>query len=287
MARLVPLWMQNGSYPSALDRRLIGAAWPAGGVSGMIPTVNVGTMNISITLGVAVVPDSRVPGAAYLCVADNFEIVPLPPAPPSGLDRIDLIVVRPRDSAYVGSDTDWIFDVISGTPSATPGTPAVPAGTMAIVQQRVIGGTAGNTAANMIDRRLPLAPGPIGNIGTANGPATQQDYVAGGGFPVTLPFTARAGRRYRVHGYCLGQQQTAPTTLAQITLRAGGFNRFIWYTNVVALPTLSWVAGAAWIDIVPAVTGPVTCDINITAAQGAMRVRANEANLSIDDIGPA
>ena len=153
MARLTPLWMQNGSYPSTYDRRLLGALWPLGGVDGMACTVIPGTMNISVYQGTAVVPDSRVPGASYLCTADASEIVGLPAAPPSGLDRIDLIVVRPRDAAYGGADTDWILDPVIGVPAASPLVPGVPAGTLALVQQRVIGGQASLSQANTTDRR--------------------------------------------------------------------------------------------------------------------------------------
>jgi hypothetical protein len=151
--RLPPLWMQGGSYRALEDRRLIGALWPAGGFSGMAPTVVTGTMDISIAQGVAVVPDNFVVGASYLCASDAPEVVELAQAPPSGQDRIDLVCVQFRDSQNSGANNDWIFQPIQGTPSANPVVPPVPAGMFPVAQQRVVGGSAFITAANLTDRR--------------------------------------------------------------------------------------------------------------------------------------
>jgi hypothetical protein len=156
MARLPPLWMQNGSYAAAVDRRLIGTVWPNGGSLGHVVTVTTGTMNTSVAAGTTVVPDSRISGAAYLCSSDAPEAVAIPQAPPAGQDRIDLIVVRPRDSQYAGADTDWIFDVVQGAPAANPVEPVAPVGTRPLASQRVVGGSASITAANLADRRASL-----------------------------------------------------------------------------------------------------------------------------------
>jgi hypothetical protein len=145
--------MQAGAYRALEDRRLLGALWPNGGVQGMAPSVEVGTMNIQLGQGVAAVPDVRAVGGAYLCASDAPESVTLPQAPPALTDRIDLVIVRPRDSAFGGSDNDWIFDVEAGAPGANPIVPAVPLGTIPIAQQRVVGGSAFIAAANLVDRR--------------------------------------------------------------------------------------------------------------------------------------
>jgi hypothetical protein len=151
MARLQPQWMAAGTYSAAQDRRLIGAMWPRAAVSGMSAAVQAGTMTVLVQWGNAVVPDTRTIGTSYLCSSDGSEVVPIPAADPQ--DRIDLVVVRPRDAIYGGADNDWIYDVIGGAPGASPVVPAVPANTAPIFQILVRGGNAFLTATDLVDRR--------------------------------------------------------------------------------------------------------------------------------------
>lgn len=161
MARLTPLWQQQGSYPGSVDRRLIGALWPTGGVTGLAVTATGSSMNLNVAMGAAAVPDSAFPGAAYLCASDAVETVTLAAA--SGQDRIDVVTVLPRDAAVSGTNNDWILNVLQGTPGASPVAPAVPAGQLALAQVRVAQGSATVTAANITDLRgggLTVAGGP-------------------------------------------------------------------------------------------------------------------------------
>ena len=151
MARLPPHWIQAGNYSAQIDRRLMGALWPTGAVRGMSASVQASTMNVLVQWGQATVPDHRAVGASFLCSSDGTETVPIPPA--DAQDRIDLVVVRPRDSVYGGADNDWIYDVIGGTPGASPVVPAVPDSTAPVFQIRIVGGSAFLTAANLVDRR--------------------------------------------------------------------------------------------------------------------------------------
>ncbi len=151
MARLTPLWMQGNvaGYPATLDRRLLGALWPNGGVTGMAVTAAGASMNLNIAIGAAAVPDATVTGAAYLCPSDAVESVTLAAAPPSGQDRIDVVTVQPRE----GANIDWIVNVVQGTASATPVAPTVPAGQLALAQVRVTGGSASVSQAQITDLR--------------------------------------------------------------------------------------------------------------------------------------
>lgn len=174
MARLGPLWQQAGSYPATVDRRLLGALWPTGGVTGMAVTAAGASMNLNIAIGAAAVPDATVTGAAYLCPSDAVESVTLAAAPPSGQDRIDVVTVQPRE----GANNDWIVNVVQGTPAASPVAPTVPAGQLALAQVRVTGGSASVSQAQITDLRVMLAGVPQAPLG-AGAPLTSYTDSAG------------------------------------------------------------------------------------------------------------
>ena len=170
MARYIPTYMQGGSYSAIQDRQLVAAALggggvlPAGNFVGMTPSVVSTSMSVQITAGRAVVPVSATDLGAWLCSCDAPEVVASPAAPASGQNRYDLFIVRPRDPAVNGTYTqnDWIFDVVPGTPSASPTPPtasSAPAATLAVASVLVIGGQATLTPANLTDLR-PLGTRP-------------------------------------------------------------------------------------------------------------------------------
>jgi hypothetical protein len=158
MTRYAPHWIQAGSYSAAVDRRLIGAIWPSGGVLGMAVTPS-SALTLSVAPGAAAVPTPNNTGST-LCTSDFTELVgPLAAAPASGTNRIDLIIVRPRaNDIDGGTNNDWIFDFVTGVPAASPVAPAAPSGTLAIAQIAVAGGTAAIVAANITNLRPPIAP---------------------------------------------------------------------------------------------------------------------------------
>jgi hypothetical protein len=160
-----PLWLQGGSYPAQYDRLLVSAALgggtvsPSGSTLGMVPSVVNGTMNVQFTAGRSVVPVGGGDLGAYLCAADDIETVTSPASPPSGQNRYDLYIARVRDPAENGSYTqnDWIYDVVPGTPSASPTPPtaaSAPAGSLALAYCLVPGAAAALTAANLVDLRV-------------------------------------------------------------------------------------------------------------------------------------
>jgi hypothetical protein len=160
MTRLAPLWQQNGSYPAATDRALIGTLWPANAVSGGLSTVASGTMNISVAAGTAAVAMSSPVNYSTLCRWDAAEVVTLPAAPPSGQSRIDLIILQVRDQAIdAGGNNDFVFTSVTGTPTTgTPVAPAVPSNALAMCQVLVPGGQATLNSATITNRRVPLNP---------------------------------------------------------------------------------------------------------------------------------
>ena len=198
MARLTPQWLQAGNYPGAGDRRLIGALWPAATVAGCAVTPSTG-MAVNIAPGQVAVPTANATGST-LCTSTAVETITLDPAPPSGTNRVDLVICTARSSELDGGvNEDFIFDKVAGAPAASPAVPAVPAGSVALAQVAITGGSASLTAANITDRRaLRLAVGSSGLLAVATVcPPTQVAVSVGGSYAIwdaalTIPFVAPA-----------------------------------------------------------------------------------------------
>lgn len=153
MTRQTPQWLQSGSYAASADRRLIGALWPGPATSGCAVTPTGGAMTVNIAPGSVAVPTQNNTGTT-LCTSDANEQVTLSPAAPSGSNRIDLVICRPRGTDLDGgANNDFIFDVVTGTAAATPVAPALPAGTVALASIAVAGGSASVLQANITDVR--------------------------------------------------------------------------------------------------------------------------------------
>ena len=153
MTRYQPLWLQAGSYAGSVDRRLLGALWPAPASSGCQVKNAVTGMSVTVDPGSVAVPTANNAGTV-LSVSDALETVNLEPAPPSGTDRIDLIICRPRGNDLDGgTNDDFIFDYVKGAEAASPAAPAVPAGCVALAHVAITGGAASITAGNITDVR--------------------------------------------------------------------------------------------------------------------------------------
>lgn len=154
MTRYTPQWIQAGTYPASLDRRLLGALWPGPASAGCQVTAASG-MTLNVAAGQVAAPTNNSSGTV-LCSSDAVEPVTLPPAPPSGQNRIDLIICRPRGNDLDGGvNNDFIFDSVQGV-TATAGqevAPATPGGTVALARVLVRGAVAAIVAADITDVR--------------------------------------------------------------------------------------------------------------------------------------
>jgi hypothetical protein len=168
VTRHTPNWLQQGSYSGAYDRDVLGALWPAPASSGCAVTTSSG-MVLNVASGRVAVPTQNNTGST-LCSSDAVEQVTITAAPPSGQNRYDLVICRPRGNDLDGgTNNDFIFDVVAGTPAATPTIPATPAGTVVLAQVYVPGGSAAVTQANIADVRPGgLTPG-AASVARVNG----------------------------------------------------------------------------------------------------------------------
>jgi hypothetical protein len=194
MTRFTPQWLQSGTYAGAQDRRLIGALWPAAASSGCAVAPIGGSMSVSVAPGSVAVPTQNNSGST-LCTSDASETVTLTAAPASGLNRIDVIICRPRGGDLDGgANNDFIFDFVTGTALASPTVPATPPGTVALAQIAVAGGSAAIAAGNITDVRPGnlAIPSPAGSQLAAFqvAGATNQPIAAGGAWVLLNPLWA-------------------------------------------------------------------------------------------------
>jgi hypothetical protein len=153
MTRYAPQWIQAASYAASQDRRLIAALWPGPASTGCAVTATT-AMTLQIAAGQVAVPSQNNTGTT-LCTSDAAEQVTLTAS--AAQPRIDLITCHPRGTDLDGgTNNDFIFDFVTGTPGATPAVPATPAGQVALAQIAVAAGAASINAANITDVRPPM-----------------------------------------------------------------------------------------------------------------------------------
>jgi len=163
-------------------------------------------MGVYVAAGQVASPTANNTGSV-LCTSDAQEAVNLNPAPPSGTDRYDVIICRPRGQDLDGgANDDFIFDFVSGTAAASPTVPAIPAGTVALANVRIRGGAATVAAADVADVRphgLALAGGAARAPYTGTGIGS---YVAPDGEVWVAKATVSGGAwkraRDMLHCYC-------------------------------------------------------------------------------------
>jgi hypothetical protein len=158
VTRYAPLWQQANTYAATLDRALLAAAFPYGGLllPGGAVTAVAATMNVSVAPGTMIVPLQAGQGSA-VCRWDAAEVVTLAAAPPGGQSRIDLVVCQVRDNALdSGGNNDFVFTNVTGTPAASnPAVPATPTNALACTQVLVPGGVANLNTATLTEVRNP------------------------------------------------------------------------------------------------------------------------------------
>ena len=298
MTRYTPLWLQAGSYAGSQDRRLINALWPAAASTGCAVTPQGSTMSVLVATGSVAVPTQNNSGST-LCVSDAIETVgPLNQAPPSGTNRIDLIICRPRGNDLDGgSNTDFIFDFVTGTPAASPAVPATPAGTVALAQISILGGSASIVAGNITDVRpgnlaIPVgqpASAPRGLLANAQGPASAFNAASGTVWTWAPGIAVTPNRKYRLSLWVQGGQQSATSTVIYFTLGdslgyfTGAAARVIWFgSGLVSGASLAMSSSKMYL---PSAAGTPTFTFGVLTGAGTFSIGANFMEATLEDVG--
>lgn len=157
-----PLWLQNSTYPAALDRQAIAAAFVPGvlgsGSGELAVTQRAAGANLSVDVaaGRVVVPMTDAPNqGSALCVSTAVNNLVVGGAPGAGLSRIDLVIARVYDASLIGGSINgWQLEIVAGTPAASPAAPALPTSSIELARVAVAAGQASVQTANITDRRV-------------------------------------------------------------------------------------------------------------------------------------
>jgi hypothetical protein len=151
--RTPPSWLQNGSHPAENDRLTTKAIWQTTGIVNptdlQITQNGGGNMSVNVSSGwAAIVGTTQANMGTYMAYNDASTNLTITTASPSN-PRIDLVVITINDAYYTGSLNNVSFQVIAGTPAASPTVPATPANSLALGQIAVGAGVTSILTANI------------------------------------------------------------------------------------------------------------------------------------------
>jgi len=178
--RTPPSWLQNGSHPAENDRLTTQSIFKTTGIinsSDLQVTQNSPTgMSVLVSSGwAAILGTIQANMGMYMSYNDASTALTITTANPSN-PRIDLVCVTVSDAYYTGSLNTVAFNVVAGTPAASPVAPATPSNSIALAQVAVGAGVTTIGNANITDVRvlatntmLPSVSGNSGKFLTTNG----------------------------------------------------------------------------------------------------------------------
>lgn len=157
-----PLYMQEGAYSARQDRLVFDVLFTEGvidmgGDEWLVTERAAGpNMSVDVAPGRAVIDgDDQANQGAYFVRSTGVENVVVAPADLVN-PRIDLVVLRVRDSNVIGgANDDAIVDVIEGVPAAVPAAPALPASAIPLASILVPVGMVDVEDADVTDLRAP------------------------------------------------------------------------------------------------------------------------------------
>jgi hypothetical protein len=122
-------------------------------------------MNVYVADGwAAIVGTTQADMGTYVAYNDASVLLTITAANPTN-PRIDLICMTVNDSYYSGVLDNVVFQVIAGTPAATPVAPSLPANSISLATVYVASGALSITSGNITDTRVSVTTNlPIGDI---------------------------------------------------------------------------------------------------------------------------
>ena len=156
--RTPPSWQQNASHPAENDRLTTQGLWRTEGIlksTDLVVSAN-GTPNMSVNVAVgwaAIIGDYTTNMGAYIAYNDAVTNVPVTTANGSN-PRIDLLCITVSDSYYSGSLSQVAFNLVAGTPAASPAVPATPTNSIPLARIAVGAGVTSILTGNITDVRV-------------------------------------------------------------------------------------------------------------------------------------
>ncbi len=157
--RTPPSWLQNGSHTAENDRlTTTGSLWGTSGIIRandlIVSASSPAAMTVSVGTGwAAIVGNYQSNMGTYMVYNDAATTVAIAAADPTN-PRIDLVCVTVYDSAYTGSLNTVSFNVVTGTPAASPSVPSTPVNSIALARVAVAAGATTIVAGNITSVRV-------------------------------------------------------------------------------------------------------------------------------------
>lgn len=151
-------WLPGHDYIPREDRQVIRALRRWTGIVDYMDLIvaaeSPATMFVTVGPGRAIVDGtvSPIEQGSYIVAPPDSKRLQIAPSDTS-FARRDLIVARVYDADFAGGDYAWDREVVTGTPSATPVDPPLPANSIPLAQITVAAGVSTITAAAITDRR--------------------------------------------------------------------------------------------------------------------------------------
>jgi len=209
--------------------------------------------------------------------------------------RRDLIVAQVRDSNFSGANDDARLFVVQGTPAASPADPSLAATPNALVLARIQVNASDTSivAGDITDLRVAARSWsrPLGEVaqiliaaGGPSGIAASVTDLTFGGTPMSVTFTALAGRKYKITGDVRALQNTS-TGINELSIRDGAGTVLGKSTKTV--PAASWIQHHAIARVTPA-AGSVTYKLSMSTTAGTtdpFGASTQPMTLIVEDIG--
>ena len=152
-----PSWLQQGSHTAENDRLTAQAVYGSTGVigAGSLAVTAQGSPNMTVNVAAgwaAIVGTTQSLMGTYVAYNDAVSVQTIT-GNSSGLNRVDRIVVTVNDAYYTGSTNNVVFQVLAGTPNASPVAPSTPANSISLATIAVANGASSITSGNITDTR--------------------------------------------------------------------------------------------------------------------------------------
>lgn len=141
-----------------------GVAAPGRLGSGHFAVAGTAGMAYSVSAGGLVLVRATTGGAYLIGMPESVSV---PTAPADGVNpRIDRIYARQPDPALDGAgvDVQFVVDVVSGTPAATPSAPALPSGAYELARKVIAAGATSTAAGAAFTNVAPTTTLNIGEV---------------------------------------------------------------------------------------------------------------------------
>ena len=273
---LPPSWLQNGSHPAENDRLTNQALWATTGIintASMEVTANSPAgMTVIVADGWAAIVGTTQPDMGVYVAYNDAPVTLTITAASATLPRKDLICATVNDSYYSGASDNVIYQVIAGTPNASPTIPATPDNSIALAEVLVGAAVLSINSGNITDLRVEVTSNVPSNPGDITG-VTASTGLSGGGSAgdVTLSIDTAVTADLTTAQVLTNKSFTAPKINVGINAQTGTTYTTVLSDNGALVTQTNASAIATTIALNSSVDYPVGAQINL-AQLGAGQV---------------